>query len=143
MVHTSLDVYREIAEPAGIDRLGVRYLNRINIPGQTIRLKDYFRVYPERPEELQAAPGPFLLSLPIRPVYSGHQLTLNLGLGPPERPDVAGILLDIYDVLPLGGKDVFGEVQRWLDESHANIVYTFENAITDMSRGLFGGGTHE
>jgi hypothetical protein len=47
------------------------------------------------------------------------------------------ILLDLYDVMNFQGRDVFGQVPRLLDEAHANIISTFEGAVTDKARQLF------
>jgi uncharacterized protein (TIGR04255 family) len=146
VVHSTIDVYRRLATPTGINRLGVRYINRINVPfrgGRPIRMEDYFRVYPQIPQELGDAHGPFMLQLLMIPVCAGHQLTLTLAIGPPEQPASMSALLDLYDVVLLGGRDAFGEIRRLLDEAHANIVHTFENTITEGSRSLFGEITHE
>jgi uncharacterized protein (TIGR04255 family) len=142
-LHRNLEVYRELAAPGGIDRLGVRYINRVNVPGLGLRMEDYFRVYPEIPPELSGAHGPFILQVLMIPVCPGHQLTLTLGTSPPHPQGVLSFVLDLYDVVLLGGRDAFKEVRHLLDESHANIVHTFENTITDTSRKLFKEIGHE
>lgn len=138
VVHNTLDVYSRLTNPAGIHRLGVRYINRVNLPGSIIRMEDYFRVYPQLPPELGDTHGIFLLQLLTLPLCSGHQLTLTLGISPPDQPNTTSVLLDLYDVVQLGGQDDFPRVRRLLDEAHVNIVHTFENTITDTSRTLFG-----
>jgi uncharacterized protein (TIGR04255 family) len=140
---TTLDVYRQLVAPDGIDRLGMRYINQVRIPSPTIRMEEYFRVYAEVPPELGGSHGPFMLQLLMQPVCPGHQLTLTLGMNPAEPSGTTNILLDLYDLLPLGGRDAFGEFPRLLDEAHANIVHTFEHTVTDASRKLFGEVTHE
>lgn len=137
-VHRGLGMYRELAAPGGINRIGVRYINRINVPNPPIRMEDYFRVYPQIPPELSDAHGPFMLQVAMIPICAGHQLTVALGMSPPERPGTMSFLLDLYDLLLLGGRDAFGEMRRLLDEAHTNIVHTFENTITDTTRSLFG-----
>jgi uncharacterized protein (TIGR04255 family) len=137
VVHAAIDVYRQVAAPVGLAHLGLRYVNRINVPTPGIRMEDYFGVYPQLPEELGPAHGPFMLQVAMLPICPGHQLTLTLGNIPAERPGTLSFLLDLYDVVLLGGRDAFGEVRRLLDEAHANLVRTFENTITDTSRKLF------
>jgi uncharacterized protein (TIGR04255 family) len=137
----ALKVYRQLAEPAGIRHLGVRYINRINIPKGTdgdVRMEHYFRVYPEIPSELGRAHGPFMLQVLMRPVCTDHQLTLMLGMIPSEQPDAMTFMMDLYDVVQFGGPDAFGQVDRLMDEGHANIVHTFENTVTSALRELFG-----
>jgi uncharacterized protein (TIGR04255 family) len=141
-VHRAINIYRELASPAGIDRIGVRYINRINLPGPLVRMEDYFRIYPELPQELGAAHGAFMLNL-VLSAATPHQLQLTLGTAPAEQPGSMGFLLDIYDVAALGGRDAFGEVPGLLDQAHANIVHTFENTITAALRSRFGEITDE
>jgi uncharacterized protein (TIGR04255 family) len=143
VVHTALGVYRDAAAPKGIDRLGVRYINRVTLSGTSIRMEEFFRVYPQIPQELGGAHGPFMLQVSMSPVTDKHQLTLTFGFGPTDQPGTLGFLLDLYDVVPLGGRDAFAEVERLLDEAHAKIIHTFENIITDALREKFGGVTYE
>jgi uncharacterized protein (TIGR04255 family) len=146
VVLAALSHYRELAAPAGVDRLGVRYINKIWVPtglhGIT-RLEDYFLVYPHVPEDLLGHHGPFALQVMMRPVCPNHHLVMNLGVGPPERPGTFTILLDLYDVMNLQRRDVFDQAPRLLDEAHADIINTFENTITGKARQLFGEVKHE
>jgi uncharacterized protein (TIGR04255 family) len=137
VVLSTIDVYRQLACPEGIAQLGMRYINRINVLSPGIQMEHYFRVYPELPEELGPAHGPFMLQLVMSPVCPGHQLTLTLGSSPPEQPGSLSCLLDLYDVVVVGGRSAFEEVQCLLDEAHVNLVHTFENTIADASRKLF------
>src|SRR5205807_10632047 len=40
-------LYRERLKPAAVTRLAVRYVNRLDIPGERIEIKDYLRTMPE------------------------------------------------------------------------------------------------
>jgi uncharacterized protein (TIGR04255 family) len=143
VVHATLRLYRELAAPVGIARLAVRYINLIPVSSASIRMKDFFRIYATIPEELGGDHGPFLLHLVMLPVCRNHQLTITLGTNPAASAEAPSILLDLYDVVSLAGRDAFTELQRLLDEAHANIVHTFENTITDAARTLFGETAHD
>jgi uncharacterized protein (TIGR04255 family) len=77
VVHNNLTLYRELAGPKGIAALGLRYINRITIPGDSVKMEEFFRVYAEIPEELGGAHGMFQLQVTIRPPCPGHQLMLT------------------------------------------------------------------
>src|SRR5205823_6344596 len=47
-----LALYRELAQPRGIKRMGVRYLNQVSIPATERSLSAYFQIYPTLPPEL-------------------------------------------------------------------------------------------
>jgi uncharacterized protein (TIGR04255 family) len=143
-VHSAIAFYRELAAPSGINHIGLRYINRVSIPGVAMNMEEYFRVYPQIPEELGGAHGVFMLQVYMLPVCRGHQLTLTLGMNPTAQPaDEINFLVDLFDVVQLAGRDAFGEVRRLMDEAHANIVHTFEQSITDATRALFGEITYE
>lgn len=42
LIRQGLSAYREAAHPSGLSRVGLRYINRIEIPGPSIKLEDYF-----------------------------------------------------------------------------------------------------
>ena len=52
MILDSLQKYRDIANPKGFKRVGLRYINKINIKAETIELSDYFDFYPYIPKNL-------------------------------------------------------------------------------------------
>jgi uncharacterized protein (TIGR04255 family) len=143
LAHRSIEAYRQVASPAGVTRLGLRYINRLDIPltAPIVRMEDYFHIYPHIPSSLGDTHGPFMLQLVMIPLRSGHNLTLTLATGPPQRQGFLSFLLDLYEVVELGGREVFGDLRRWLDDAHENIVNTFENTITAASRELFRGTT--
>lgn len=135
-VSEMLSLYRELAKPKGVDRLGVRYINKIVIPAPAFRMEDYFRIYPEIPPELGSAHGRFLMRLEIPPKHDGHQLIVTFGTAPAEGPESSSELLDLYDVVPAGKAD-FDNIDRRIEEAHANIEHAFESMITDQARALF------
>jgi uncharacterized protein (TIGR04255 family) len=137
VVLATTEVYRQLANPAGVARVGMRYINRISFAASGIHMEQFFRVYPEVPRELGGTHGPFMLQLLMAPACSGHQLTLTLHMPQAEGPGSINILLDLYDVASHAQWHAFGDIRRLLDEAHVNIVHTFENTITDTSRTLF------
>jgi uncharacterized protein (TIGR04255 family) len=146
IVLATVGIYRELARPTGFNRLGVRYVNRIEIPVRPtewpkppMRMEDYFRVYPEVPVELGRSHGPFMLQMMLMPAIEPHQLTLSLGFQPSGRPDLFTFMLDLYAVAPLAADERAADrLAEYLDAAHTNVVYLFENSITDATRNLFG-----
>jgi uncharacterized protein (TIGR04255 family) len=135
-----LDLYRELAQPNSVDRLGVRYINRVVIPHTRFQMEQYFTLYPQVPDELGGEHGSFLMRLEIPAFYDDHRLFITFGSAPPDpgQEDKAAYLLDIYDVVPMGEPDSLKTVGRRLDEAHGSIISTFENSITPTARKLFG-----
>ena len=46
LIQKGFNAYRAIAKPSGLLRIGLRYINRIELTGERIELKDYFNFYP-------------------------------------------------------------------------------------------------
>jgi uncharacterized protein (TIGR04255 family) len=129
--------YRDVAQPGGLDRIGVRYINKVVIPQAQMRMEDYFTIYPQVPDTLGAQHGAFSMNLELAGLYADHQLLVTFGSTSPDQPDEMAYLLDLYDIVPMGSTDSFELLPQRLDEAHHNIVTTFECAITDTSRQLF------
>ncbi|MCO6459644.1 MAG: TIGR04255 family protein [Pirellulaceae bacterium] len=47
------EVYRNRLNPQGVARIAVRCINRIDLPGDSVDLKEYFRTSPEIAPELR------------------------------------------------------------------------------------------
>ena len=133
-----LALYREITTPTGFTRFGVRYINQIVVPGDTFEMSDYFRLYPEVPEEIGSPFGPFTLRVEARPPLNPTHTMLTT-FASSERDGEPSLVLDFYDVfLTTGGN--LDEIPAILDAGHANISHAFEHTITDRLRTLFEGG---
>ncbi len=132
-----LAIYRELAQPANISRLGLRYINRVTIPRLSFKLEHYFRAFVDIPDDLSDGHEEFLMRVQLRPPHSGHRLLFTLGTAQPEKAGSASLLLDLYDTVTLDEEGSFDLVRERLDEAHANVEHTFERAITDATRALF------
>lgn len=130
-------VYRAKLNPDAVIRLAVRYINRIDIPGDSVDLKHYFRTSPEiAPELPQQLEGYFMqLQLPFRGI-SGH-CVVNQTIVPPAREGVVSVVVDI-DVfrahdLPQDEEGIWSFFETLHEEKNR----VFEACITDSTRRLF------
>jgi len=123
-----------------INRLGVRYINRIDIPNpdtsSVIRQSDYMNVYIRLPEIL----GPTLTYnaqaiLQIEEIRA--QLIINTSLAPSPLLNHTSFLVDIdvgrTEEVPQRDADIFTLLAQIRDKK--NMV--FESCITDRARELF------
>lgn len=137
LVMDMLDLYREFAKPKDLARIGVRYINRIEVDGDKVAMETYFRMFPQVPADLAAYHGPFLMRLEVPTPKPGHQLILSFTSAPAAGPGKQAFLLDLYDIFPVTGKDTFQKVAEFLADAQANVEHAFESAITDEARKLF------
>lgn len=133
-----LAVYRQVAQPTATAKLGMRYINRIEIEVAHALIEEYFNVYPAIPKEIGEWHGDFLVRLQLPTRVTGHELLLTFGKTTPELPGNQAFLLDLYDVIPLGGLASFDMIEEHLRDAHENIEWVFEHTITDATRAVFG-----
>ncbi len=130
-----------VDEIKGIQRIGLRYINRISIPVETIKLEDYFEYYPylgqNLPQNLQNFSVQCLL-----PFFDGRdsckvQLAMALGLYQTSQQDKPGILLDLDYFLAKPQTVSTDHALEWVETAHQRVEEIFEGCITDRSRELF------
>ncbi|MCK6457195.1 MAG: TIGR04255 family protein [Phycisphaerae bacterium] len=136
-LHDALDTYRELAHPKGLARLGVRYIDRVIVRQPTVRMEDYFALYPEIPPAVGTSHGAFVLRVEFPERRPGHRLLVTFGSAPPEGPGTMAFLLDYYDVCEPGGATTAEAVRPIVRTAHENVIEAFEASITDQLRSLF------
>lgn len=131
------DVYRNKLNPQAITRIAVRYINRIDLPGNSVDLKEYFRTTPEiAPELPQQLEGYFMQLRFAYPDVDGDCL-INQTIVPPARENMVSVVLDIdlyrLHELPQSEDDL------WIcfESLHDAKNKIFEACITDATRRLF------
>lgn len=138
-VDRALSIYRELAQPKKVGRLGLRYINRVVIPGEWVRMEDYFTIYPNLPPGLGDTHGSCLVRVEVPQAEQGHTVLITFGTAPQQRPVQPEqiFMLDLYDILqiekPLEEVDLREQIQR----AHNNVVTAFEGSITDRLREMF------
>lgn len=137
-IYEALQAYVNAASPAGVTRIGVRYINRIRIPGQVVQLGDYLKVGPSLPGELPLNIVNF--SSIVETTYADRpiQMTLTVATPEPSPSEMPSVLLDIdvkqewqNEPLQLSGATAAVEELRLCERQ------VFELLITDRTRGLF------
>jgi uncharacterized protein (TIGR04255 family) len=138
VVDRMLANYLEIAKPKGIKQIGTRYIDKIVIPVPSFKMEDYFCLYPHLPESLNLVHGRFLMRLEIPAKHKGHNLIITFGTSMADSPGTSAELLDIYDIYASAEFLSGGDIDKFIEEAHENIITAFENSITEKTRELFG-----
>lgn len=127
--------YRKLAGPKSIQRVGVRYVNRLDLPQPVENLRRFLNLGPDAPAPLLAETEAFLIQLQSPQRDVGAKLILNAARVAPPKPEVVSIILDIdlFDERPRRSSANIG--QR-IDELHARVEEIFEQLITNETRAL-------
>ncbi len=133
--------HRSLANPSSINRVAVRYINRIDIPLPFDDYKEYFLTTPEVSADLPQSLASFNLQL-VFPIENIKGL-LNLGLRPiaSANQNIHSVILDIDVFVESPGLN--GEEDLWalLEKLRSQKNRFFEGCITAKTRRLFGART--
>jgi uncharacterized protein (TIGR04255 family) len=133
--------YRAIMGPKLVTRIAVRYINRLDLPGDLREVLEYVRIFPSLPLNL---PGGHVQSYGIL-IESPQDdleamLIINSGRVPPlpEKPDSFSLILDIDLFRDLSQKPWKLEdekaVWEFLEQLHIRKNDVFESCITEKTR---------
>lgn len=134
-------IWKDVAGYQKISRLGVRYINRIDIPAmdeEKIRIEDYLTIYPEYAESgLIVAMTNYTMQI-VGPLEENNlKLVINSGAMPPPLEGHYSILLDIDVIWEVDVPQKDNEIWKEFDlmRTHKNRI--FEECVTDNARKLF------
>ncbi|GIX47870.1 MAG: TIGR04255 family protein [Candidatus Tectimicrobiota bacterium] len=127
---------QEVVEVRGLERIGLRYINRIEFTTQDVNLKEYFEFYPfigkRLPQELA-----FFIAGAEFPYDGGRdrcRVQLSQGIGDEGKK---AIILDLdYFLARSRGVEVSAAL-NWVEEAHTRVEEIFEGCITDKLRAMF------
>lgn len=129
--------YRTAFPGAKLDRCGLRYINRIDVPSQKVELEHYLRLYPEVPKSLpqQDVIG-MVMSLQMPQKDIECMAAINQAQVEPPKPGHVSFVLDIdlfrHGIGDWGDSDVWAYLEKLRDRK--NVI--FEGCITDRTREL-------
>lgn len=129
-------IYRDRMQIPSIQRIAVRYINRFDIPCNRLRLKDYFRTYPEVSPELNDEPAGLLLHLRIPQSDLLGEVLINQALVPPATETGRSVVLDLdlyrAESVPAEEEPLW----KLFEDLHVRKNQVFEACITDRAREL-------
>jgi uncharacterized protein (TIGR04255 family) len=140
MVQRNYEILRREVGVAAVSRIGIRNINRIDIPlphdGGAIRVSDYLRCYPEFPSDFQPVTGFALQGMAQLP---DDRLAVTINQARIESPliDHESIVLDIdvgrTDDIPFRAEAMWEVVGMMRIKKNM----LFEACLTDRARELF------
>ncbi len=129
-------IYRDRMQSSSIQRIAVRYINRFDIPCDRLKLKDYFRTYPEVSPDLPDDLAGLLLHLRIPQRDLLGEAMINQAIVPPTTDSVRSVVLDLdlyrAESLPVDEEPLW----RLFEDLHDRKNELFEACITDRAREL-------
>jgi uncharacterized protein (TIGR04255 family) len=127
-----LAIYREIARPKSLTRVGVRYINRVVVPtGEKFSLERYFRVLPSLPTGLPQVISTILVNIEVPFEEPSGTLRFIFGSASADEAEKAHFLLDMEMYLSGDQLPAIDAVGDWLDKAHACVEAAFDASFTE------------
>ncbi len=134
----TLEIYRKVARPAGFKRIGLRYVNQIQLPSDEVDLSTYFSFGPRLPGPIASNPiRSLLLSVDLEQVSHRGHLILTLASAPKEDQSAPTLILDLDFATTSAAIITLDGIADWIEQAHDRIETAFEASITDQLRVLF------
>ncbi|MGQ9663598.1 MAG: TIGR04255 family protein [Kiritimatiellia bacterium] len=127
----------ETIEVKGLERIGLRYINRIEVPSPIERLKDYFAFYVFLGERLPQRMASFLAGGEFIFAEGRDRCRVQLSSATADPQGRTELLLDIDYFLARPNEVYPQDAIGWIEEAHNQVEHIFEGCITDTLRELF------
>ena len=134
---TLWESYRQIVGAAlPVVRLGLRYVNQLDLPQPVRDFRDFIRSYPEISSDLPQQLAGFFMQVQIPQEDIGAMLVLSEVMVPPARPDVVSLVLDIAVFMQGLKLESDDEVWSAMEVLRVRKNLIFEGCITNNTREL-------
>lgn len=136
-IEKAFSALTDTVDVKGLQRIGLRYINRIEIPGKPIRLEDYFEFYPFLGRNLPQNMESFMIQclLPFFDRRDSCRIQLTNALA--ENPDNIGFLLDLDYFLARSQDVLANDALKWVESAHQKVEEIFEGCITERLKEIF------
>jgi len=129
--------YKQVTNPGFIRRIGLRYINRIDVPLPCTDIKEFVRTTVEVSPQLPQAVTHFYMQLHLPQPDLNANCIINSALLPRSTLMFLPVLFDIDLVRETNVPQDEIEIWELLDKMRTRKNEIFEGSITDRARSLF------
>lgn len=137
LIQQAFEVYSEQASPKATTRIGLRYINRFELPGDKVDLEDILEFRPYMGKELPKDHASFTVGAEFLFEQNRDVLRLQVASTKPLRESRLALILDLDYFSLLPDTSVCADIGEWLEVAHRHIEDAFEASITDSLRRTF------
>ncbi len=136
-IKLAYDTLGELTEINEIDRIGLAYVDKIEIPEEPVKLKEYFKFYPHLSNELPQVFGNFIIGCDF--IYNEGRDLCRLQLTkamPGKKENNAFLLTTDYFTAKINSVKPI-EAINWIEKAHIELKQIFIGCITEKLEDLF------
>jgi len=137
-IEMAWETIQGIIEIRGIQRIGLRYINRIELrEKEPVELKDYFEFYPFIGSRLPQNTVSFIVGSQFSYEADRDRCRVQLTPAPGSGGDNPSFILDIDYFLSRPLAIEVSDALHWVEEAHTRVEDVFEGCIKNRLRELF------
>ena len=125
--------YQDLLKPTKIQRIGLRYINDIDLDQTSYELEEFFDFYPFVGQDLPQTLTAFQCLMQCDFEDDRDSLTLKITAPPHPSP----VVLDLDYFLAKPDRFHLDETAGWLEQAHSNLVSVFEGCLKEPARKSF------
>lgn len=136
MISDAFEALSNIVNPQDVERIVLRYINRIEIPdSEQDGIGEFFNIGPYLGPDLPHEVTSFITGA-VFPFVDKDYCVVEIKDGETDREDYSAIRLNLeYSTMkPIAKQDV----ESWIETAHDRMESIFEGCITDQLREIFG-----
>ena len=137
IIHQGVRAYQDVLDPLKVIRIGLRYINLINLGQTSARLEDFFEFYPFVGSGIPQGLSGFHCLVQIGFEDGRDTLVLQIANNAGSEGLDAEVILDLDYFLAQPDDFEFAETAEWLENAHSNLESVFEGCLKDSARMLF------
>ena len=129
--------YQEVLTPAKLQRIGLRYINDVDLGRESYSIEDFFEFYPFLGSNIPQTLLGYHCLVQFEFEDGRDVLIMQITAGNKSEDQNAHVILDLDYFLAQPGSVEFADSTEWLEKAHANLESVFEGCIRDSTRALF------
>ncbi len=136
-IQRAWEALQAILDRMDLQRIGLRYINRVELPTPRVELAEYFGFYPFVGDRLPQTMGSFIMGVEFPYGGEGDRCRVQLLPAPDSSEEKPALMLDIDYFLAQPRAVKVSDVLEWVEKAHNRVEEVFEGCITDRLRELF------
>jgi uncharacterized protein (TIGR04255 family) len=137
LIIKALEAYRQVNDPRGVRRLGLRYINQINIPEEQVEIEDYLRAVPKIPNPIPQTFAAWVQRVEVPFEEECGLLVIQSGSVRDQGEHGVAFMLDLDFIFQVADPVPLDSTVERIEKAHARVESAFEACITEKARQLF------
>jgi len=137
-IEAGYEAYQEVVEPTALQRISLRYINKVVLDGESVDLSEYFNLGISAGEDVADPFNSFIVGMVSEYRDGADSLKIQMTNTEVEEEDKVGVILELEYSLAQSDQVEISGAREWLENAHGVIERKFEAIITEKLRNEFG-----